>query len=233
MCGRYTAQYTWRELVELYRLTDDTEAMDLPPRFNMSPGADLPIVRVRDGRREVVRMRWGYRAPWWSRGKPQPISATAERLFESGMSKSAARRSRCMVSMQGFYEPKGEKGKGPRPLFYFHHPDDRVISVAGVWTTWHDGYEVVESFAIVTVPANKTVGEMHHRMPAILDPAMVDAWLDPDFSDADALRAMLRPWDGDPLKCWEVSSAVNKRGAEGPELIEPKAGTSDRRVNVS
>lgn len=222
MCGRYTAQYTWRELVELYRLSDDVEAMGLSPRFNMSPGTELPVIRVRDGRREVVRMRWGFRSPWWSKGKPQPINATAERLFESGMWKSAARRSRCVVPMQGFYEPKGEKGKGPRPQFYFHHTDDRVMSVAGIWTTWREGDEVVESFAIVTVPANDTVGEIHHRMPAILDPAVVEAWLDADFADAEALREMLRPWEGDPLECWEVSSAVNRRGSEGPALIRPR-----------
>jgi putative SOS response-associated peptidase YedK len=35
MCGRFTQKYTWRELVELYRLTQP--ARNLEPRYNVAP----------------------------------------------------------------------------------------------------------------------------------------------------------------------------------------------------
>jgi hypothetical protein len=39
MCGRFTQSYTWRELVELYWLTQP--ARNLRPRYNIRHGIDL------------------------------------------------------------------------------------------------------------------------------------------------------------------------------------------------
>jgi putative SOS response-associated peptidase YedK len=35
MCGRFTQFYSWRELVELYRLSGTP--LDLEPRYNIAP----------------------------------------------------------------------------------------------------------------------------------------------------------------------------------------------------
>ena len=62
MCGRFTQKYTWRELVELYRLTQT--ARNLEPRYNVSPTTTIDALRVRDGSRELVPMRWGLVPSW-------------------------------------------------------------------------------------------------------------------------------------------------------------------------
>jgi putative SOS response-associated peptidase YedK len=54
MCGRFTNQYTWRELVELYRITEPYIApiSNLEPRFNFAPTQRGPVVRLdKEGRR--------------------------------------------------------------------------------------------------------------------------------------------------------------------------------------
>ena len=44
MCGRFTQSYTWRELVELYRLTQP--ARNLRPRYNIAPTTQIDVVRL-------------------------------------------------------------------------------------------------------------------------------------------------------------------------------------------
>ena len=69
MCGRFTNQYTWRELVELYRITEPyiRPISNLEPRFNFAPMQRGPVVRLdKEGRREPVIMRWGL-VPSWSK----------------------------------------------------------------------------------------------------------------------------------------------------------------------
>src|ERR1700730_12060679 len=48
MCGRFTNQYTWRELVDLYRITEPYihPISNLEPRFNFAPmqlGVVVPV----------------------------------------------------------------------------------------------------------------------------------------------------------------------------------------------
>ena len=69
MCGRFTNQFTWRELVELYRITEPylIPPSNLQPRFNFAPTDTGPVVRLdRVGRREPVMMKWGL-VPSWSK----------------------------------------------------------------------------------------------------------------------------------------------------------------------
>ena len=69
MCGRFTNQYIWRELVELYRITEPyiRPISNLEPRFNFAPMQRGPVVRLdKECRREPVIMRWGL-VPSWSK----------------------------------------------------------------------------------------------------------------------------------------------------------------------
>jgi putative SOS response-associated peptidase YedK len=64
MCGRFTQSYTWRELVELYRLT--VPALNLRPRYNIAPTTAIDVMRLSETGRELVPMRWGL-IPGWSK----------------------------------------------------------------------------------------------------------------------------------------------------------------------
>jgi SOS response associated peptidase (SRAP) len=67
MCGRFTVEATWAELVALYRLTMDAPPHNLRPRYNVCPTDPVDVVTVEEGQRELVTMRWGLVPWWWSK----------------------------------------------------------------------------------------------------------------------------------------------------------------------
>lgn len=77
------------------------------------------------------------------------------------------------------------------------------------------------TFVIITTAASPTTEFIHDRMPALLDAAAVDKWLDPSTPAAEAL-ALLRPYAG-KLEFYPVSDAVNRVGQSSPEMVQPLA----------
>lgn len=66
MCGRFTQAYSWSEVVEFLRVIAPA-ARNLRPRYNVSPTTTVEVVRVVDGVRELVPMRWGLVPSWWKK----------------------------------------------------------------------------------------------------------------------------------------------------------------------
>jgi putative SOS response-associated peptidase YedK len=110
MCGRFTQSYTWRELVELYRLTQP--ALNLR-RYNIVPTTAISVVRPTEGGLELVSMRWGLIPGWWKKTAkevPSTFNARAETVAQKPMFRSAFKRTRCIVPASGYYEWRAAEG---------------------------------------------------------------------------------------------------------------------------
>jgi putative SOS response-associated peptidase YedK len=70
----------------------------------------------------------------------------------------------------------------------------------------------------MTTAPNELVAPIHDRMPVILPPDLVDAWLDTGTTPAE-LAPMLTAAPEANLRIWPVSGAVNRVGTDGPELL--------------
>src|SRR5271169_228338 len=117
MCGRFTQSYTWRELVELYRLTQP--ARNLRPRYNIAPTTAIDVVRLMDTGPELIQMRWGLIPGWWKKTAkevPSTFNARAETAAEKPMFRSTFKRTRCIVPASGYYEWRAIEG-GKQPYF--------------------------------------------------------------------------------------------------------------------
>jgi putative SOS response-associated peptidase YedK len=118
MCGRFTQSYTWRELVELYRLTQP--ARNLRPRYNIAPTTQIDVMRLADTGPELVPMRWGLIPGWWKKTAkevPSTFNARAETVAQKPMFRSAFKRTRCIVPASGYYEWRPAEG-GQAALFH-------------------------------------------------------------------------------------------------------------------
>jgi putative SOS response-associated peptidase YedK len=176
------------------------------PRYNIAPTSEHVIV-LEDGARWLVRGRWGL-------GEKGHINARAETALELPAFATAVRSGRCLVPADGFFE-----WAGGQPI-WFHHPDQKIF--------WMAGLQVGRAFAILTTDANRTVGEIHHRMPAVLDAARARAWL--EAREPARALAMLAPAGADWLVARPVSRRVSSVANDDPGCIAqaPRAPTQLR-----
>ena len=77
--------------------------------------------------------------------------------------------------------------------------------------------EIIESCTILTTTPNSLVADMHDRMPVIVAPDKYEVWLDPDVTDFDAIRDILKPYDADLMRRYPVSTKLNNSQIEGAE----------------
>jgi putative SOS response-associated peptidase YedK len=117
-----------------------------------------------------------------------------------------------------------------------------MLSFAGLYELWADPAKDPDepdgwlwSAAIITHHATWLAGVMNDRTPVILPSDGVDAWLDPDLTDKDAVQDLITGIEYEPLQVRPVSTAVNKTGrggSRGPELIEPLRDQADQPLQL-
>ena len=140
-------------------------------------------MRLHEGKRELVRLRWGLIPVWAKDAKIaySTLNARADTVATKPAFRAAFKKRRCIVLTDGYYEWLRE-GKDKQPFLY-EVGGGKPFAMAGLWEWWpgpKDKNEPVESCTIITTDANKLASEIHDRMPVILKPGDYDAWLDPE-----------------------------------------------------
>ncbi len=216
MCGRF-GLFARLNAIEDY--FDAEFAFDYEPRYNIAPeGSGIAAVR-NETPDEIGRLRWGLLPGWVDDPDEFPtlINARSETAAEKPAFREAFEQRRCLIPASNFYEWTGRKGS--RVPHSIGLEDRELFAMAGLWETWSANGDEVRSATILTTDANDVVGELHDRMPVILEPDEEDVWLDAD--DEDELQSILGPYPGDRTTEFEVSRAVNDPANEGPALVEP------------
>jgi putative SOS response-associated peptidase YedK len=132
---------------------------------------------------------------------------------------------RCIVPVDGFFEWRAIKGTRAKQPYAIAMKDSSPFGLAGLWENWRNlnTAEWERTFAIITVPSNKLVGQIHDRMPAILEPTSYDCWLgrEPDPRD------LLISYPSERMTMWPISTLVNKPESDDPSLLDRVTGLSD------
>lgn len=220
MCGRYTLASSPEELQEELGLDEPPE---LPPRYNIAPTQDVPVV-TNDAPGALRMVRWGL-VPSWADDPSignKMINARVETLGSKPAFKRAYARRRCLVAADGFYEwKKLPSGKQP---WYMRLVSGKPFAFAGLWERWKSPEgEPLLSCVVITRPAAGAAAEIHDRMPLILPPKARSAWLADEPQDPAELTALLRKLPLPKLQIHPVSKRVSSPHNEGPDLVEPVA----------
>jgi putative SOS response-associated peptidase YedK len=242
MCGRFSLFQPPDAVEERFDASFD---YPYQRRYNAAPGQALPVIP--DERPQAIQaVEWGL-VPLWADDRtdaPTPINARSETAAEEITFRQSfagadpvgdpddEAAGRCLVLADGFYE-WGETADGKQP-YRITRADEAPFAMAGLWTRWQppgdqtdlaaftEGGDAgdpdpIQTFAILTCEANETVGEVHDRMPVILDPADEREWLtaDPEVAE-DLLVAAPDEW----LRIYPVSRAVNDPSNDRPAVVE-------------
>jgi putative SOS response-associated peptidase YedK len=172
MCGRYAITSAPEAIRALFRYD---ERPNFPLRYNVAPTQPIPIVRLVDGKRQFALVRWGLIPAWVKDPKTFSllINARGESVTDKPAFRNAMKRRRCLIPADGFYEWK-QVGDRKRP--YFVRPQGGgPIAFAGLYETWTGpNGEEQDTAAIVTTTANRTLADIHDRMPVIVPPEAFD-----------------------------------------------------------
>ncbi|MSP20340.1 MAG: SOS response-associated peptidase [Alphaproteobacteria bacterium] len=239
MCGRYLVTSPPEAMRRLF----GTQGVlpNFPPRYNVAPTQDVPVVFVEHERRVLALMRWGL-VPAGSEsdaqskprpGRPPLINARSETVGGAGPFRNAYRARRCLVPADGYYEwdktsttphlfrrrsgfpPAPAGGGGEGALFAF----------AGLWEEWQDpkrpDIAPLRSCTVLTTRPSELVAPLHDRMPVILPPESWAVWLGEAKADHAELQAVLASASATGFTDTTVSKHVNAHGNDDPACIEP------------
>lgn len=228
MCGRYVITSAPAAIRALFGYP---EQPNFPPRYNVAPTQPVPVVRLNEGKRQFALVRWGFIPGWVKDPKSVSllINARAESALDKPAFRNAMRRRRCLVPADGFYEWREVGGR--KQAYFVRRKDGAPFAFAGLWETWTGpNGEELDTAAIVTTLANRTLSFIHGRMPVILPPDAFDLWLDCATVDAPTAAALLVPARDDLLEAYQVSPAVNRAANDSAALIAPYAEAADENM---
>jgi putative SOS response-associated peptidase YedK len=118
----------------------------------------------------------------------------------------------------------GEVKRYKQPYF-MRRPDGAPFCFAGLMSYWQapDARASGLSCAILTRAAAGPVAEIHDRMPVILSDDAHAEWLSGALVDPVRVAALIAARAQSTFVYAPVSTAINGRVADTPELIEPIA----------
>lgn len=221
-------------MVERYVLPDQatTEREFMPAQcwwrftasFNVSFQQHVPAICMHGGTAEGVMMRWGL-IPAAAERKPSDNDAPSADIdlierrpeyrepWQNGQ--------RCILPAAGFYIWQLTPEKFKRP-FFIRVVARSVFGIAAVWDRSEgDDDHVIESCAIVTLPANSLlagIDNVERRMPAILRRKHYNTWLTATPAEA---RGVLAPYPAGWMEAHAVSPRINSLKHDDATLIQP------------
>ena len=192
-------------------------------RFNVAVSHSVPVARLHERETEGVMMRWGL-VPASAKGdltRGGCALARSDSLQSAEDLRSAwLHGRRGIVPLAGFYLWQRTKA-GHRQPYYVRLVNRLVFGVAVLWDRSEtDDDDVIESCALVTVPANPLLAEIDDgmdQMPAILRREDYQTWLGATVTQANEL---LQTYPQTQMVTHPVGPYVNDLERDEPRLIQ-------------
>ena len=200
--------------------------------YYCASGFDHPAwpVICADNPARIELLGWGL-IPFWVKDDEKAVklrrstlNARGETLYEKPSFRSSIPRQRCLILVDGFFEP--HKHEGRSYPFYCYMRDHRPFAIAGLYSSWtspNDG-SVYKTFSLITTASNELMSIIHNekrRMPALLRESEEQLWLDREL-DRTSIESLIATKEFSDLTAHSVARRVSTRG---PETFNPETQT--------
>ncbi len=229
--GKLAARYQgilppgWKE-----QLTSEHTGDDVLPAYYFVSGFAHPELPV-FSHEGMMSASWGL-IPHWVKDRDLAdklrngtLNAVGETVFEKPSFRKSIRTQRCLLAVDGFFEWRAHEGK--KYPYYIYPDGDDLFSLGCLYDLWTDKAtgEMVQTFSIITTPANPLLAIIHNlkkRMPLILPRDAEAAWVDPD-TPYKLVKDMIQPADEKGIRAHPVSRKLNyaRQDRNTPEAVEP------------
>jgi len=225
MCYTFAAAMTEKELEQRFQ-ADRDESIKFQHEANYYlSGFTFPsvsIVKMGEEGPILSHCNWGLIPAWVQDEKKADtiraftLNAKSESLTEKPSFKHLLTSNRCIVPASGFFEWKHE-GKAKNP-YYIFRANSGIMAFAGLYESWCNNRtgEIANTCTIITTSANELVAKIHNtkkRMPVILTRGNEELWIDPKYSEQDALQLLL-PLETVEMAAHPISSNISKKNGD-------------------
>lgn len=219
MCGRYSL-FTPLQEVEMQLAAKAVEWENFEPRYNAAPTQPMPVI-TNEFPDIIQYYRWGLVPRWASDAAmgSKMMNTRTESIQEKPAFFNIFKYKRCLVLADGYYEWKAgtdSTKKTNKQPYRFHLPHNELLLLAGLWDTWQNG---LQTFSIITCPANADVAPYHHRMPVLLTRKDAATWL--SSNNTTELLQLLKPAPLGVLQCYPIHTLLNRASYDHPDIITP------------
>lgn len=216
MCGAFSILHPFRDVSARFNAGYNDSREN--PRYNVRPAQPIPVI-LDSNPKEIIYSMWGIHPFYDKTHKMFFINARNDSLLKPTW-KRMLHEQRCLIPADGFYEWQKINPSKSKIPYRFELKDKGLFAFAGLWQEEEYEGQKVPHCVIITTEPNKTVGEVHDRMPAMLNKADERTWLDPD-ADIDQIQAFLRPYPDKEMHKYQVSTLVNSSKNDTKKIIQP------------
>ncbi|WP_415099219.1 SOS response-associated peptidase [Nocardioides sp.] len=197
MCGRYASSRSPDDLVEEFEISESRIGEHLEADYNVAPTKPVYAVVERPPRkdspeppqRQLRVLTWGL-VPSWAKDASigtRLINARMETVAEKPAFRRAFAARRCLLPADGYYEwyPTAQLTKAGKPRkqpFFIRPIDHGVLAMAGLYEIWRDPDRSEDdphrfrwTCTVLTTQAEDSLGQIHDRMPLMVEPEKLGA----------------------------------------------------------
>lgn len=189
MCGRYYLEEeiddeTLEELLEQSLRIAAKQDAKIRTSGEIRPTDIAPVIApsARDRSLGAFPMQWGFTHP--KRGM-LVFNTRMETARERGMLAGSIDDRRCLIPAACYYEWKKIE-TGQKERYAFRAEDGSPLFMAGLYIRTSDPRRL-SCFTILTRDAEKSIRDLHPRMPVLVPWAKAEEWLNPDTDFLDIL----------------------------------------------